>query len=156
VAAPSIAEGAGDLASLLPTEIGGLTLQYTHAEGEEVFGTEEMTSEGQAFLDQVGAEPGDISTAFGFAFDPEDQTGVSIVAFRVEGRDEATLRTAFLDAIEAEGTPAGEETTVAGKDVTAVGFEGATEGYLYANDDVVFLVSGEPTELAEEALEALP
>lgn len=159
---PSFGDGAGDLASLLPTVVGGLTLEYSHTEGQEIFGSEETSAEAQAFLENVGAEPDDISMAFGLAFeaapsDPAGMTGVSILALRVEGKDEGTLRDAYIQAIEAEGsTPVGEEMTVGGKSVTAIGFEGGTSGYLYVHDDVVYLVSGEPIELAGEALEALP
>lgn len=162
VALPSVGEGAGDLASLLPLEIGGLALEYSHTEGADIFGSEEITPEAQAFLDNVGAEPDDISMAFGLAFepnpsDPAQFIGVSILAFRVEGKDEGALRDAYIQALEEEGTtPVGEDMNVGGKDVTHIGFEGATSGYLYVNDDVVYIVSGEPPALAEEALEALP
>jgi hypothetical protein len=154
---PSAEAGAGDLAALLPEEVGGLTIEYTSASGEDVF-----TSEGaappaaDAFLEELGADPADVSSAFGFAFDATSGEGISIVAFRVEGADEGALRNAFVTAMESEGTLAGEETTVGGKSVLFMGDANATNGYLYVHDDVAYLVSGEPAELAEEALAALP
>ena len=155
-AEPSLGEGAGELAELLPEEVGGLVIEYEHTSGEDAFSSEGITPEAQAFLERVGAQPEDVASAFGFAFDAETETGVTILAFRVEGADESTLRTEFLSVMEESGTAVGEEMTVGGKTVHAMGEEGGTEGFLYAKDDVVFLVSGEPEELAEEALAALP
>lgn len=156
-ALPSFNEGAGDLADVLPTEVGGITLEYSHSSGDEVFSDEDMTPEAEQFLNDVGGDPSRISSAIGFAFDMSTGTGLSIVAFRVEGADEASLRSAYINALESEGDiPVGEEATVAGKTVTLIGFDDATNGYLYVRDDVVFLVSGEPIELANEALAALP
>jgi len=158
---PSLGEGAGELADILPTEVGGLTIQYQHMAGEEVFGAEEMPPETEAFLDRLNAEPSDISSAFGFAFDagasdPLAAGGISIVAFRVAGQDEGTLRAAFVEAMETEaGTPVGEEVQVGGKTVTAIG-DDETSGYLYVHGDVVFIVGGSPPQLVEEAFAALP
>jgi hypothetical protein len=153
---PSLAPGAGDLADLLPEEVGGLTLEYAHSSGAQVFDSTGTTPEAIEFLDRVGATPDNVSSAFGFSFDPEAQSGVSIVAFRVEGADEGLLRDGFLSVFEEEGTTIGEETTLGGKTVRQIGDAEATTGYLYVHDDVVYLVSGEPVELAEEALQLLP
>ncbi len=153
----SMEPGAGDLAGLLPEEVGGLTIEYTSASGDDVFTSEGgAPPEADAFLQELGADADDISSAFGFAFDAESGEGISIVAFRVEGADEGALRDAFLTAMEAEGTVAGEEATVGGKSVTFMGDAEATNDYLYVHDDVAYVVSGEPPELAEEALAALP
>jgi hypothetical protein len=154
---PSAQAGAGDLAALLPEEVGGLTIEYTSASGDDVFSSEGAAPPAaDAFLEELGADPADISSAFGFAFDATSGEGISIVAFRVEGADEGALRDAFVTAMESEGTLAGEETTVGGKSVLFMGDAEATNGYLYVHDDVAYLVSGEPAELAEEALAALP
>lgn len=153
---PSLAPGAGDLADLLPEEVGGLTLEYAHSSGAQVFDSTGTTPEAIEFLDRVGATPDNVSSAFGFSFDPEAQEGVSIVAFRVEGADEGQLRDGFLSVFEEEGSTVGEETTLGGKTVRQIGDAEATTGYLYVHDDVVYLVSGEPVGLAEEALQLLP
>jgi hypothetical protein len=156
-ALPSFGEGAGDLADVLPEEIAGLEMTYQYAEGEDVFGSEGLTEEGQEFLDRVGAESGDVATAFGFAFDAEGGTTISILAIRVDGADSEALRQAFIETIEAEGDQVGTATTVGGKSVQAYGGE-ATEdqGYLYVSGDVVFAVGGSPASALEEALAALP
>ena len=151
---PSLEPGAGDLADLLPEEVGGIPITYQSASGAGVFGSEGSTPELQAFFDRLGASPEDLSSAFGFAFDAEAASGVSIVAFRIEGSDEGTLRTEFLSVMEEQGEVVGEEETVGGKAVHSFG-EAGSSGYLYVHDDVVYIVAGEPPALAEEALAAL-
>jgi hypothetical protein len=150
---PSLEPGAGDLADLLPTEVGGFTLTYQSAQGEEVLGSSDLTPEERAFFESVGASPSDLSSAFGIAFDQSGQ-GITIVAFRVAGADTDQMRDAFLSSMQDPGE-VGEETTVAGKTVTTLG-SGTGSGYLYAHDDVIFIVGGDPPSLVEEALAALP
>jgi hypothetical protein len=152
---PSFAPGAGDLARFLPTEVGGLTLNYQSASGEDVLGSADLTPEIQAFFDRVDATPADLSSAIGIAFDMENESGISIFAFRVAGTDSATLRDEFISTMEDQGETLGEETTVAGKQVTAMGQDGGS-GYLYVKDDVIYIVGGEPASLVEEALSQLP
>lgn len=153
---PSFEEGAGDLADLLPTEIAGLTIQYVHATGDQVVGSEDLPPEVQDFFDRTGATADDLSSAIGFAFDLESGIGFSILAFRVAGADEGELRTLFLDTFETEGSVIGEEESVGGKTVTPISDDGTVSGYVYVRDDVVFMVGGEPMTAVEEALEALP
>lgn len=156
-AGPSFQAGAGDLAGLLPEEVGGLTITYQYAEGEDVFGEGGLTEEGLDFLERVGADPGDVSTAFGFAFDTDGESGISILAVRVEGADSDALREAFILTIEAEGDTVGTATTIGGKSVQAYGAEEtADQGYLYVTGDVVFALGGSPPELLEEVLAGLP
>jgi hypothetical protein len=152
---PTLAEGAGDLAAILPTEVGGMTIEYQSASGAAVLGSEGASPETQALFARLGADPSDLSSAFGFAFDAESQTGVSIFAFRVEGADEGQLRNEFRTVMEDQGATVTEE-TVGGKSVIHAGYEGATQGYIYVKGDIAFVVSGEPVALAEEALAALP
>ena len=153
---PSLEPGAGDLTGLLPTELGDLTITYPSASGEEVIGAEGITPEAQAFFDRIGATPSDLSSAFGSGFDVEAGQFISILAFRVAGADEGTLRDEFIATMESEGDIVGEDATVGGKEVRTFGSEGEQSGYLYVKDDVVYVIGGEPVSLAEEALAALP
>lgn len=146
---------AGDLEAILPTEVGGLTLGYESATGAAVIGSETVPPETQAVFDRLGADPSDLSSAFGFAFDADSGTGVSIFAFRVSGADEGQLRNEFRTVVVGEGATVTEE-TVGGKSVLHAGYENATQGYIYVKGDIVFVVSGEPVALAEEALSKLP
>lgn len=153
---PSFEEGAGDLADMLPTEIAGLTIEYVHATGDQVVGSEDLPPAVQDFFDRTGATADDLSSAIGFAFDLESGIGFSILAFRVAGADEGELRTLFLETFETEGSVIGEEETVGGKTITPISDDGTVSGYVYVRDDVVFMVGGEPMTAVEEALEALP
>lgn len=154
---PEREEGAGDLASVLPGEVGGITIEYTSASGEEAIGSEGMTPEARAFLESVDADASDISTAFGFGFDAEAGSGISIVAFRIAGADEGRLRDEFRSVMEQEGTTFLEESSLAGKTVLAFGeAESEPEGFMYVKDDTVFVVGGSPPELVEEAIAGLP
>ena len=149
--------GAGDLAGLLPTEVGGITIEYESSSGDAVMGAEGVTPEAQEFFDRVGAEPSDLSSAFGFGVDTETGSGISIIAFRVAGADEGQLRDEFRATIEEDETQTLTEETVAGKNVLAISSDGTeVSGYVYVKNDVVFVVGGSPVELAEEALSQLP
>jgi len=153
----SLEPGAGDLTGLLPTEVGGLSITYQSASGEEVIGSEGVTPEARAFFDRVGASASDLSSAFGSGFDMEAGQFLTILAFRVAGAEEGTLRDEFLSVMQTEGDVVGEETSVGGKTVHTFGSAGEqTNGFLYVKDDVVYVVGGEPSSLAEEALAALP
>lgn len=149
--------GAGDLAGILPTEVGGIAIEYESSSGEAVMGSEGMTPEAQEFFDRVGAEPSDLSSAFGFGVDQESGSGISIIAFRVSGADEGQLRDEFRATIEEDDTQTLTEENVAGKDVLAISTEGSdVSGYVYVKNDVVFVIGGSPIDLAEEALSQLP
>jgi hypothetical protein len=152
----SLGEGAGDLDDVLPDEVGGVTIEYQHTSGEDVLGGEGSTPEAVEFFERVGAETSDISSAFGIGFDAESGAAVTIIAFRVEGADEGQLRTEFLATLAEEESTVTEEQTIGGKSVVAFGEAEASQGYVYVNDDVVFVVGGEPLTLAEEALGLLP
>jgi hypothetical protein len=155
-ALPSLEEGAGDLADVLPAEVGGISIQYQSSSGAAVLGSEGMTPEAQAVFDRLGAEPSDLSSAFGFGVDQSAGSVISIVAFRVAGADEGQLREEFRATIEQEGNTVTEQ-TLGGKDVFAFGTEGTdAPGYVYVSGDTVFIVAGQPVTLAEEALTDLP
>lgn len=153
----SLSEGAGDLADVLPGEVGGIQIEYQHSSGQDVLGAEGVDPEAQAFFDRIGADPSDLTSAFGFAFDQESAAAISIVAFRVDGADEGQLRTEFLATMSESGDLVGDEQTVGGKTVQAFGSDlESSDGYLYVKGDTIFLVGGEPASIVEEALAALP
>jgi len=156
---PTLQPGAGDLAGILPTEIGGITIEYESSSGQDVMGSEGMTPEAQEFFDRVGADADDLSSAFGFGFDQEAGSGISIIAFRIAGADEGRLRDEFRRTLEEDDTQTLSDENVAGKDVIALGGdEGTAEatGYVYVKNDIVFIIGGSPISLAEEALAELP
>jgi hypothetical protein len=154
---PSFAPGAGDLDSILPDEIGGITLEYQFAEGPGVLGSEGITPEVQDFLDRVGANMDDVSSAIGIGVDEASGGIISIFAIRVAGADEGSLRDEFRQVMEEDADSVFTEANVGGKDVLAFGTAGQeSDGYMYVHDDVVFMVGGSTPELTEEALSLLP
>jgi hypothetical protein len=148
--------GAGDLAGILPTEVGGITIEYESASGEAVMGAEGVSVEAQEFFDRVGAQPSDLSSAFGFGVDTESGSGITIFAFRVAGADEGTLRDEFRATVEEDETQTMTEENVEGKNVLALSTDGELSGYVYVKNDVVFVIGGSPMDLADEALSQLP
>ena len=154
---PSFAPGAGDLDSILPDEVGGITVEYQFAEGEGVLGSEGITPEVQDFLDRVGASPDDVTSAFGIGLDQAGGGIITIFAIRVAGADQQALRDEFIQVMAEDSENVFTETTMAGKDVQAFGTEGEEpDGFMYVHDDVVFIVGGSTPELTEEALSLLP
>lgn len=154
---PSLEPGAGNLEDVLPAEVGGIAMTYQSASGAGVIGSQELGPEAQAFFDAIGAEPSDLSSAFGTGIDIENEQFLTILAFRVAGVDEGTLRTEFLQNMAGQGDFLGEETQVGGKTVNTITQTGTGgSGFLYVNDDVVFVVNAQSPELAEEALATLP
>lgn len=152
----TLTPGAGDLAGLLPTEVGGITIQYESSSGDAVMGSEGMTPEAQEFFERVGADASDLSSAFGFGVDADSGSGISIIAFRVAGADEGRLRDEFRATMEDDDQTL-TDAEVAGKSVLAIGAEGTdATGYVYVKGDIVFIVGGSPLSLVEEALSELP
>jgi hypothetical protein len=153
----SFAPGAGDLDSILPDEVGGITLEYQFAEGEGVLGSEGITPEVQDFLNRVGADTEDVSSAIGIGIDQASGGIISIFAIRVAGADEGSLRDEFRQVMEEDADSVFSEATLGGKEVMSFGTEGEEpDGYMYVHDDVVFMVGGSSPELTEEALSLLP
>jgi hypothetical protein len=154
---PSFAPGAGDLDSILPDEVGGITLQYQFAEGANVLGSEGITPEVQDSLDRVGANMDEVSSAIGIGIDEASGSILSIFAIRVAGADEGALRDEFRQVMEEDADSVFTEANVGGKDVLAFGTAGQeADGYMYVKGDIVFMVGGSTPELTEEALSLLP
>lgn len=154
---PSFAPGAGDLDSILPDEVGGIALEYQFAEGANVLGSEGITPEVQNFLDRVGADMDEVSSAIGIGIDEASGSILSIFAIRVSGADEGALRDEFRQVMEEDADSVFTEANVGGKDALAFGTAGQeADGYMYVKGDIVFMVGGSTPELTEEALSLLP
>ena len=154
---PANGNGGSELDAILPHEVDGIAIEYNFDSGAAAMGSEAVPPESQAIFDRLGADVNDVSTAFGLAVDPADNTRIiTIVAFRVAGADEGQLRQEFRASMEQEGNVFTEE-NVGGKNVLAYRPEGAqADSYLYVKSDIVFLAGAYPVELAVEVLSALP
>lgn len=150
-------EGAGDLAALLPTEVGGIEIAYRYRTGAAVVGSGELTAEAQEFVDAVGADLSDFSMASGIGFEQGFERNVAITAMRVAGADEGELRDAFRRTIENDPSQTLTEATVEGRSVLTMAEDGGeSTGYVYVKGDIVFVVGATPLSLADEALATLP
>lgn len=157
VAGPSFTEGAvADLEALIPNTVGNMTLQKTSTRGDEF-----LTSGGDAgvekFVSDLGVQPSDISIAIGFG-GSADGSSLGMFVFRASGADTNRLIAAFKEANDSDReTPlVWSNTTVAGKQVEkAVDAVTDTTYYLYAKDDILFFLSGDPAS-TEEVIGGLP
>lgn len=144
-----------DLEAKLPDEVGGLSLQKRSLRLDQLqgFGGELFPT----FAQNLGVSPTDVSLATALARSEENEFVIA-VAIRVPGATPEQLLTALGQAIEAEEEDPVELTQgqVGGKQVFIGRSPDEDETYFYASGDVVFLVSGSPTTLAEEALAQLP
>lgn len=150
--------GAGDLAGILPTEVGGLTIEYESASGEAVMGSDAAGPEALAFFEATGADVSDLSSATGGGSDETLENVISITALRVAGVDEGRLRDAFRATLESGDDPqVVTESNVAGKNVLAYGTaDSEPTGFVYVKGDILFVVNGSPLSLLEEALSKFP
>ena len=151
-----------ELEALLPATIGDIEVQTFSMRGNEFMASGEDNQEFIAFLERMGAEPDDVSVAFGFGFNAEDPTGAgaAIFAFRVVGASTDQLLGELESSLEAEQTASNwTETNIAGKDVlVGESLDESQPGavYLYGVNDIVFFLSTADEAAAEDALNELP
>jgi hypothetical protein len=151
-----------ELEALLPSMLGDIEIQTFSMRGNEFMTSGEDNQEFIDFLERMGAEPDDVSVAFGFGFNPEDPSGAgaAIFAFRVVGASTDELLGEMEASLEEEETASNwSEQSIAGKNVL-VG-ESLDENapgsvYLYGVNDIVFFITTTDAEAAEEALSELP
>ena len=146
--------GDPELAGRFPDTVGGEPLQVQSMGGAAFMAGGETDASLQEFLDSVGAEPSDVSVAFGGS-----ASGLSVGAFRILGANEDDLEREFLAASEEAGDVSDlEQTSIAGKDVwTASDPSGGTDMSItiYTKDDTVYFLTGN-TDQVTEILAALP
>jgi hypothetical protein len=141
----------------VPETVGGITIQYQYATGQDVLGGQGITPEVQDFLTQTHADINDVTSAIGIGIDQANGTAVSIFALRVAGADEGTLRDQFKQVMEQNGSNTLTEQTVGGKSVLAIAdSSGDVTTWMYVHSDIVFVVGASSADLAAEALAALP
>jgi hypothetical protein len=164
--------GATELETLIPDQVGDITLENMSFSGQEWF---DLTAGGHpattqllnAFLSGLGSSIDDVSAAGGNGFSDSSDAYVYVTAFRVAGADSAALLRGSIqfavdivpignDGMSGTATPV----TLGGKSATLVTAElGGTvidESYYYGYGDVVFRVSGDSEETVAAALALLP
>lgn len=160
-AMPSIdlPNSAPELEALIPDEVGGVALQKFSMAGPEFMAQGEDNQEFVDFLDRLGAEPDDVSVAFGFGFDATgDSGGAGVFAFKVAGADTDQLLDEMQTSLEEEESATGfEDASVGGKDVRrGTSTDDTGNVYLYGVGDIVFFVATPDEDAAAEVLADLP
>jgi hypothetical protein len=144
---------APDLEAQLPTEIGGTTMQVQSQTADNVFGDDPNSRALSARIRALGADLADLQIA-----QESDETGtidLTIVAFRLPGKDATKLRAAIVEtwlSANVEGVRQ-SEITLGGKKVTKVdyGDEGPID-YVYRGSDYVIVIDTADPGLATEAV----
>ena len=147
-----------ELLELLPTEIAGTDAETGVFSGADLLGDMAGAVDPAigGFVGGLDVDPAEISVAFSFAITASGQDGV--IAIGVPGADAGELATTFRSASEDASSVEWESSTVAGKDVLSATDpinEGNTQ-YVYAADEVLFLVTARTESTAAEVLGALP
>jgi hypothetical protein len=160
----------GELASVMPAEVGGIAGEINGYTGPEYV---ELASGGNADTKQLledqfgdfGVTTEDVSAATGDYY--SDETYVRISALRLAGVDVATFMDQYVQNI-IDSTPefnsameaTAEDATMGTKPVTKITttYAGSVYDtqYLYVMGDTLFTVTGGSDELIEEALSLLP
>ncbi len=163
-----------DLATLLPTTLGGEPVSVARFDGEDL--TEVPRPENQitdqdpigfgmgnggvaALAEELDVLPAEVQGAMAYAQDHEpDFYPRAVIAVRVPGADPAAMVDALAIAIGGHPFLAGEvtvtEETVGGKTVSVMEF--SNTNYFYAIGDVAFIVTNNDPDEAETVLQDLP
>ena len=160
---PSATPFAPELEALLPTQIAdptsttsppaSIALTIDSASAADLFGQDPSSRAIAAWVRSLGATLDDLQIA-----QASDETGsvdLSILAFRLPGKDGSKLRSAILDAWLSSGST-GVRTasaTVGGKAVTTVDYgDGGAIDYVYREGDAVIDVETSDSTLAAAVL----
>ena len=150
VAMPSLPSGAEDLEALLPDEICGAEAFKVSFGGEQF--EQQADEEMRAVLDEIGAQPADVSMAVAGGATTES-AACNAGILRIAGANTDELRTAFISASEEQGDTV-EEQQIGDRTVYAVGSDGETQHIYFVDDTIVFVAA--PDAELESLLAELP
>ena len=152
----SLPSNAKELEALLPDTLGGAKVTKASMKGSDFVNSSSSNAELTAWLNSVGKSLNDVSAAFGFV--ASGSSGSAVLAFRVQGVDNAKLVDAFKSSSNISGTTmTWTSTNVGGKNVQeAKDPDTQTSTYVYGTADLLFLVETNDTKIAQEALQHLP
>lgn len=154
---PSFSQGiAADLEALIPGTVGTLTIQKTSMRGNDYLISPDSDPETVKFLNDLGVAPSDISMAFGFGFDAQNNSLVMFV-IRAKGASSDKLASAFIQASSSGSSSPLQwtDTTVSGKQVKTANSDGGTT-YLYATGDIVVFLTASDPAAATQIIGGLP
>ncbi|TMB50012.1 MAG: hypothetical protein E6J50_06740 [Chloroflexi bacterium] len=152
----SLPSNAKELEALIPDTLGGVKVTKGSMKGSDFVNSSSSNPELKTFLDSIGKSLNDVSAAFGFV--ASGSSGSAVLAFRVQGVDNAKLVDAFKSSSNISGTTmTWTSANVGGKNVQeAKDPDTQTSTYVYGTADLLFLVETNDTKIAQEALQHLP
>jgi hypothetical protein len=126
-----------DLESIVPTEVGGITLAQESIDTDQFIDAYPAFS---ALLGAVGKAPADVSIVQAQGSNPQTSEIMTVQAFRVAGADATALMDAMLDFWKVTNDVA-TPLTIAGKPVIQLGSpetDDQYKTYYYGYGDVIF------------------
>jgi hypothetical protein len=153
---PAASSVAPELEAKLPKTAGGTPLTVQSASADTIFGTDPNSRALSARIRAMGAQLSDLQIAQ--AYDDTGTIDLSIIGFRLPGKDGAALRAAVIEtwlSADVAGVTK-SEVTLGGKKVTKIdyGDEGTTE-YVYGGSDYVIVIDTSDTAIATEVAAAI-
>ncbi|HEY7132180.1 MAG TPA: hypothetical protein VH440_08000 [Candidatus Limnocylindrales bacterium] len=150
-AEPSASAAAPELEAKLPKEIGGTPLTVQSTTADQVFGDDPNSRALSARIRALGGQVADVQVAQ--AYDDAGAVDVSIIAFRLPGKDGTKLRDAVVEtwlSADAAGVTK-TDVTLAGKPFEKIdyGDQGTVE-YVYTGTDYVIVVDTSDPAIATE------
>jgi hypothetical protein len=148
---PAASSVAPELEAKLPRTAGGTPLTVQSASADTIFGTDPNSRALSARIRALGAQLSDLQVAQ--AYDDTGALDLSIIGFRLPGKDGAALRAAIIEtwlSADVAGVTK-TEVTIGGKKLTKIdyGDEGTTE-YVYGGSDYVIVIDTSDTAIATE------
>jgi hypothetical protein len=154
---PSASAAAPELESLLPTNVGDIALSIESQTGDTALSDDQGGAPIAAALRAAGAQPDDLHMAD--AYDNSGTSDILISALSVRGMGQKALKAFVLDSwLQASGAGVTrDQAKVGGRDVTRVDYGGGgIVHYVLPGNGVVYIVSTSDTDVAAQALAALP
>jgi hypothetical protein len=157
---PSFKEGAvADLEALIPDTVGGVSIQKLSMAGAEFLSSADSGPTFIKFVEDLGVSPTDISIAYGFssltaASAPPGRLFMFVM--RASGADTGHLMSVFKTSADTDrDTPLTWTTEIVGGKTVQKADDGVATNYLYAWDDILTFVIGDP-DLVAETFSGLP
>ena len=151
-ASPGASSVAPELEAKLPKKVGDTVLTTQSTSADSVFGTDPNSRALSARIRALGGDVSDLQIAQ--AFDDSGSIDLSIVAFRLPGKDGAKLRAAIVETWLSANVAGVKQSqiTLGGKRLTKIdyGDDGPLD-YVYGGSDYVIVIDTADATVAEQA-----
>jgi hypothetical protein len=157
-AAPTPSAGVvAELEALIPDKIAGITMTKQSMKGSDLIASGSGDPAAAKFLQDLGVSPGSIAIAYGFGVSADASTGAAMFVFQATGAGKDKLVQVFKQSMDASRTTplTWASQSVGGKDVQVATDSGQTT-YLYATNDLLFMLSVNDPAAAAAVIASLP